>query len=57
MNILIALSPILLVGGLAVSIGAAIYFLAKRAKPENRLEQRVAALEEEVRQMKGRGNG
>lgn len=57
MNILIALSPILLVAGLAVLIGAAFYVFAKRAKPENRLEQRVAALEEEVRQMKGRNNG
>lgn len=52
MNVLIALSPILLMAAMAIGIGAVFYFTAKRMKPEKGLEQRVAALEEEVRRMK-----
>lgn len=52
MNVLIALSPILLMLALAIGIGFGFYLMAKRSRPEKGLEQRVAALEEEVRRMK-----
>lgn len=53
MSTLIALSPILLMVGLALLIGVAFIYVVKRSRPETHLEKRVAALEAEIRKLKG----
>lgn len=52
MSTLIALSPILLMMGLALLVGVIFLYIAKRSRPEKQLEKRVAALETEIRKMK-----